>query len=260
MIFTQAEITSWIGTYMWTFFRIGAVLAIAPVISMQMVPVRVRLAFAIALTIVIAPVIPPVPSVDPVSLAGVLITFQQIFIGMVMGFILLMVFAAVMHAGQLIAMQMGLGFASMVDPQNGVSVPMLSQFYIITATLIYLVLDGHLMVIEVLVDSFHILPISVSGLTAAGMIEPLEWGSRIFSGALQIALPAISALLFVNIAFGIMNRAVPQLNLLSIGFPISMLCGFMAVLVSIPQLGTHVQHLFDDALTVVHQLLLAGAG
>src|SRR3989344_3929613 len=169
MTFTSAQLAAWIGAYLWPFCRIGAVLAAVPVIGARSIPVRVRLLFALSLTLVIAPVIPAVPTADPLSPNGVLVTMQQVLIGGAMGFALHLIFSAFVHAGQLVAMQMGLGFASLVDPQNGVTVPVLSQFYVVVASLMFLALDGHLVVIEVLVESFRTMPVSATRLAVAGI-------------------------------------------------------------------------------------------
>jgi flagellar biosynthetic protein FliR len=258
MEFAQSELTAWIGRYLWTFCRIGAALALAPVISMQMIPVRVRLVLAIALTLVIAPLVPPVPQIDPVSPAGVIVILQQLLIGAAMGLVLMMVIATFVHAGQIIAMQIGLGFASMIDPANGVQIPMLSQFYVITVTLLYLAMDGHLMLIEMLAGSFRILPISTAGIGTLGIRELVYHGSAMFTGGMQVALPAIAILLFVNMAFGVLSRSVPQLNIFSVGFPVSLLFGFLALLYSLPQLLTHVKTMFGNAYEFTELILRTG--
>lgn len=258
MNFTSAEITAWIGTYLWPFFRIGAALAAVPVIGARFIPVRVRLLLALSLTLVIAPVIPSMPAVDPLSPDGMLVTLQQVLIGAAMGFALQLIFSAFAHAGQLIAMQMGLGFASLVDPQNGVQVPVLSQFYVVITSLIFLALDGHLVVIEVLADSFYTMPISATGIAAAGLWELSNSASRMFAGALQIALPAMTALLLVNLAFGVMARAAPQLNIFSIGFPLSLILGFVALLLTIPSLIPQSSELFNEGFELMRHLAAGG--
>jgi flagellar biosynthetic protein FliR len=254
MTFTSAQLTAWIGAYLWPFCRIGAVLAAVPVIGARSVPVRIRLLFALSLTLVIAPVIPSVPTVDPLSPNGVLVTMQQVLIGGAMGFSLHLIFSAFVHAGQLVAMQMGLGFASLVDPQNGVQVPVLSQFYVVVASLMFLALDGHLVVIEVLVESFRTMPVSATGLAAAGIWDLVSAASRMFAGAVQIALPAVTALLLANIAFGVMARAAPQLNIFSIGFPLTLILGFVALLLTIPSLIPHVSEFLNDGFGLMRHV------
>ncbi|TAM46763.1 MAG: flagellar type III secretion system protein FliR [Gammaproteobacteria bacterium] len=258
MNIAAADISAWIGTYLWPLFRIGALFGAMPVIGIRMVPGRVRLALALALTLVVAPIIPPAPAVDPLSVAGAMITLQQILIGAAMGFLLSLVFGAFVYAGQLVAMQMGLGFASLMDPQHGVEVPVISQFYLVVVTLVFLALDGHLAVIEVLVESFHALPVSPTGLTVATMWQIVTIGGHLFSGALSVALPALVAMLLVNLAFGVMTRAAPQLNIFSVGFPVTLLFGFVVLLLSLPLLGPQFQGLFDSEFALIRHLFAGG--
>lgn len=258
MNFTGAEIASWVGTALWPFFRIGAALAVVPVIGTRLIPMRIRLLFALSVTLVIVPVIPSAPAVDPLSHDGMLVTAQQVLIGTAMGFSLHLIFSAFVHAGQVIAMQMGLGFASLVDPQNGVQVPMLSQFYVVLASLVFLALDGHLVVIEVLADSFRTMPISATGIAVTGLWDLVSAAGRMFAGALQIALPAVTALLLVNLAFGVMARAAPQLNVFSIGFPMSLILGFVVLLLTLPSLIPQSMELLNEGFALMRHFAAGG--
>lgn len=253
--FTTAEITAWIGTWLWPLFRIGAALGAIPMIGTRLVPARVRLGFALILTLVIAPMAPAPPAVNPLSPAGVLITAQQILIGASMGFSVHMLFQIYIHAGQMIAMQMGLGFASMVDPANGVQVPVISQFYAVLITLIWLALDGHLILIRTLAGSFLTLPVSATGLGGADLWQLSEWAGRMFMGAMQVSLPMVTALLVVNLGFGVMSRAAPQLNIFAVGFPISVLFGFALMLLGIETLGGHFTRMFAETRGLLTVLL-----
>lgn len=255
MQFSAADLSAWIGSYLWPLFRIGALLGAVPVIGTRMVPARVRLVLALALTLVLVPVIPAAPAIDPLSIAGLGVTFQQVLIGAAMGFVLSLVFAAFVSAGQLIALQMGIGFASMVDPQHGVEVPVVSQLYIVLVTLVFLSLDGHLALIEVLAESFHTLPVSPAGLTVASMWDLAAAVGRMFSGALTIALPAMVALLLINIAFGVMTRAAPQLNLFTVGFPITLLFGFLVLLLTLPMVAPQLRELLGAEFEQMRRLV-----
>lgn len=258
MTFTSPEILAWTGQYLWPFFRIGAMVGAVPVIGTRLLPVRIRLGFALVLTVVMVPVIPTTPVVAVLSVDALMITATQIFIGLAMGFALRMVFAAFVHGSQIIALQMGLGFASMIDPQNGVQVPMLSQFYIILVTLLFLSFNGHLMVIQVLVDSFHTLPIGGTGIDAQNLWSLVSAGSGMLAGAVWIALPAVASLLLVNLAFGVMTRAAPQLNIFAVGFPMTMILGFAAILFSLPSIVPQLESLMGDGFTLTRSLVIGG--
>lgn len=254
MIISAAEITAFIGAYLWPLFRVSAMVASSPVFGTRSVPTKIKIMSAIAITSVLVPIL-PVPAVDVFSPLAILIIAQQILIGLIIGFTVQLVFSAVITGGQIVAMQMGLGFSLMVDPQNGSQSPVLSQFYIVLVMLVYLAINGHLVLIEVLAESFKTMPISAQGLVADDFMQVVRWGGNIFAGGMAIALPAIASLLVVNVAFGIMTRSAPQLNIFAIGFPITMLLGFTLVMVTLPNIAPKSISLFSDVYHVLKNIL-----
>lgn len=246
MKFTSADLTLWVAQYIWPFIRIAAFVGAAPIFGTRNVPARAKLIIAVSLTIMVVPILPKVQYVDPLSLAGAVITIHQVLVGLMLGFIVTLVFSALIIGGQSVAQLMGLGFASMMDPQNGVSVPVVGQFYTVLATIIFLILNGHLILIDTLVGSFKTIPIEHYSLLPEKLWEIVLWSKWMFVAALVIALPAITALLLVNVAFGVMTRASPQLNIFAVGFPITILLGFVAMLVTIPYFVPKLQELFDQ--------------
>ncbi len=254
MLFTSADIATWIGSLLWPFTRIAAMLAIAPIFGARLVQLRIRLVMALVLTSVVLPLIPPVPVVEPFSAAGVLITAQQMLLGLAIGFSLQLVFATLVIAGQTIAMGMGLGFAQMVDPQNGVSVPVIGQYYVVLATLLFLSLNGHLALLRLLMDSFTTMPIGVDALGREDFRAIAHWGLRMFSDAIMVALPAVASILLVNIAFGVVSRSAPQLNVFGVGFPVTLALGFVILMFAISNLLPQFQHMLDGAFIAVSLL------
>jgi flagellar biosynthetic protein FliR len=255
MTFSDAQLNSWLATYFWPLMRVGAMLMAAPLFNSRQLPVKIRLLLALQITWIIAISLPQQPSVDVLSHTGLIILLQQILIGVIMGFILQMVFGALVLGGQVIAYSMGLGFASMVDPQNGVQVPVVAQYYLILATLLFLTFNGHLLLIELLADSFHTLPVAVDGITRNDLREVVAWGSRMFAGGLLIALPIMGAMLMVNMGMGVVMRAAPQLNIFSIGFPITMLMGFALIWVTLPNVLVVFNDLLEEAFQLIMQTL-----
>jgi len=253
MLFTSADIGSWIGSLVWPFTRIAAMLAIAPIFGARMVPQRARLVIALLLTWIVLPLLPEVPALDPLSLSGALLTAQQLVIGLAIGFSLQLVFATLVIAGQTIAMGMGLGFAQMVDPQNGVNVPVIGQYYVVIATLMFLALNGHLALIRVLVDSFQSLPVGVDALTREDFRTIAYWGARMFADAVMVALPAVASILLVNLAFGVVSRSAPQLNVFGVGFPVTLTLGFVILVFAIANLLPQMQQLIAGAFTSLGQ-------
>ena len=179
-------------------------------------------------------------------------------IGLAIGFSLQLIFAALVIAGQATAMGMGLGFAQMVDPQNGVNVPVIGQYYVVIATLLFLALNGHLALIRVLVDSFQTLPIGVDSLGREDFRAIAYWGSRMFTGALMVAIPAIVSILLVNLSFGVVSRSAPQLNVFGVGFPVTLTLGFIILVFAISNLLPQMQLLINGALGSVSQLGYGG--
>lgn len=228
----------------------------APIIGTRSVPVRARLIFAIAITMVVFPVIPEVPNIDPVSAEGFLISIQQVMIGISMGLSIRVIFIALELAGQAIGQLMGLMLASMVDPLNGNQVPIIGQFYLLLATLLFLVVDGHLMMIKVLAESFNSMPISAKGVSSNGAWEVLMWTGQIIKTAVVIALPALVSLLIVNMSFGVMTRSAPQLNIFAVGFPIMIILGVIVIFFSLNSFIPHMMEMFDDGILMMQKLVL----
>jgi flagellar biosynthetic protein FliR len=242
-------IGQWVGQHLWPLFRIASFLMVIPIFGTQLVPARVRLGLALLMTIIVVPMIPPVPQVDALSADAVVITLQQILIGVGLGFALTALWQLFVIAGQMIAMQMGLGFASMVDPANGVNVAVLAQIYTITITLLFLAMNGHLVTFEVFIESFRTLPIGLEGLGQAGVWQLAHRISWIFVSAMLIALPAVTAVLIVSISFGVMTRAAPQMNIFALGFPIGLIFGLFAIWVLhanfLPHFEVYARQTFD---------------
>lgn len=257
MEFSSAQLGAWIGSIMLPFFRIGAFVMALPIYTVQGVPRSVRMIFTAALTLAIVPLVPETPAIDPMSEGMLIMVAQQLLIGLTMGFILRLVFAAMVNAGQLIAMGMGLGFASMVDPVNGVQVPVVSMFYMIMAVLLYFAMDGHLVTIQVLRESFWILPIDGGMLKSSVFLEIAKWGTWMFGGAVLIALPAVATTMLTNVSFGVLARAAPQLNMFAVGFPIIIMVGFVTMWITLPYVIPDFTALTGQALEGMGAILRA---
>lgn len=250
---TNEQIGGWVGQFLLPLFRIASMLMVMPVIGTQLVPIRVRLYLSLAICVVLAPTLPPMPQVDAVSLQAMLLIGEQVLVGVMFGFMLQLYFHLFTVAGQIIAMQMGLGFASMVDPANGVSVPVLGQFLLMLVTLLFLAMNGHLVVFEVLAESFVTLPVG-EGLSLDhywALAGKLTW---VIAAGLLMALPVITALLIINLAFGVMTRAAPQLNIFSIGFPLTLVLGMFIFWVGLSDFLAHFQTLTSEALMQLREL------
>lgn len=252
--FSADMLGQWVGQHLWPLFRIASFMMVIPFIGTQLVPARIRLGLALLMTILVVPMLPEVPQVEALSADAVVITLQQILIGVGLGFALTALFQLFVAAGQMIAMQMGLGFASMVDPANGITVPVLAQFYSITVTLLYLSMNGHLVAFDVFLESFRVMPIGLEGLGQGGVWALAHRISWMFAAAMLLALPAVTAVLIVNISFGVMTRAAPQMNIFALGFPIGLLFGLFAIWVLQANFLPHFQQYSEETFEFMRQL------
>jgi len=253
---TDGQIGTWVASFMLPMFRITSLLMTMPIFGTTLVPRRIRLYFALAITVVIAPVLPPMPQVNALDLSALLLIGEQIIIGAGLGLFLQLFFQAFVIAGQIISTQMGMGFASMIDPTNGVSAAVIGQFFTMLVTLLFLGMNGHLVVLETLVESFTTMPVG-SGLLVSNfwtLANSLGW---VMGAALTLVLPAITALLVVNIAFGVMTRAAPQLNIFSIGFPLTLVLGMGILWISLGDILNQYQPLVAEALRTFRDMVRA---
>lgn len=255
MDFLTSQVIEWLSQYVWSLARISGLLMTIVNIGSKTTPVRVRMTMALAITIVVTPILPPTPPIELLSLAAYILIAQQLLIGIAVGFASVLFMQTFVVAGQVIAMQTSLGFASMVDPSNGQSTPVVGQFYMLLATLIFFALDGHLTLIYLTVESFHTLPVGQRALQVPEFEAIAQWFSLLFSAALAMSLSSIVAMLAVNLSFGVMTRAAPQLNIFSMGFAISMIFGLFVLWMTIGSFLGHYQHQWQATMTLVCKVL-----
>lgn len=234
---TSLQLSAWIAAFLFPFARILALIASAPVLGNKQIPAHVKVGVAAMLTFIIAPALDIPPDIEVSSAIGLFVLLQQILAGLAMGFVMRLIFTAVEMAGDLAGMQMGLGFASFYDPVNATNTQVVAQFLGILAALIFLSMNGHLYMLQALAESFHVFPISTSQPSAGGLLVVVSWGASIFIYSLQLALPVIAALMLTNLALGILTRSAPQLNIFSIGFPITLAVGFIMLMLTVPYLA-----------------------
>ncbi|MEW6369311.1 MAG: flagellar biosynthetic protein FliR [Pseudomonadota bacterium] len=256
---TAAEINTWIAGLLWPLTRILGLIAAAPLFGHASVPTSVKVVLGVLLSAIIAPTVPALPAMDPTSWAGLLILVQELLVGLAMGFAMRIVFAAVEYAGELASATMGFSFASFFDPTTQGRSAAISQFMSMVATMAFLAVNAHLVLLAALSESFVSLPISATPLSLTAPLELVRWGARIFSAGLQLSMPILAALLIVNVALGILTRAAPQLNIFGIGFPITLGVGLLTVSVALPYLGTPIVNLFNEGIEAGRRIPRAAA-
>ena len=248
MTFDAGQITGIVARVWWPVLRIGGFVLTAPIIGSSLVPRSARVGFSVALALLLAPTIAVPASLGIFSGAGILAAINQIVIGISIGLVVQLLFDALSLAGQTISMTMGLGYATLLDPQRGANTAVLGQMFTIFGTLIYLCLNGHLALLGSFVRSFQTMPVGteVIGRNFFGAIA--GWGAHVFQSGLLIALPATAALIIVNLALGVVTRAAPQLNLFGIGFPITILAGFFVLIVGLDSVINGIESLIVSSL------------
>lgn len=257
---SSAQLDAWLAMLMFPLARVLGLFAIAPIFGGLGVPRQIRLLIGLAVAFALIPGLPAMPAVPPGSWTGILIIAQQMIIGVLMGFTLRIIFAAVDVAGELIGLQMGLSFAVFYDPQNAGQSPVLSEFLGLLTTLIFLAMNGHLLTLSVLAESFQLLPVGTTPLSGQGFAAAVSWAAVLFSVGVLLSLPVVAALLITNLAMGVLSRVAPQLNLFAVGFPVTLAAGFVVLTISLPYFGAAMENLFDQTFLTLRGVIQAAAG
>ncbi|MGJ7527672.1 flagellar biosynthetic protein FliR [Variovorax sp. GB1P17] len=245
---TSGQLEAWTVAFLWPFIRMLALVSTAPVFGEPWAPRQIKVGIAALLALVISPTIGPFPAVPVVSAGGFWIIVQQVLIGAAMGFSMRLIFTAVLAAGEYIGLQMGLSFASFFDPMSHGSTMVVSRLLNMLAMLIFLALDGHLLMVNALAQSFHTLPIAAGPWVAGGWMFLVLAAGDIFTSGLLLSLPLVTALLTLNLAMGILNRASPQFSIFAVGFPLTLLAGIVMLQLLMPHLGAFLEPRFAQSL------------
>ena len=232
--FTDTQILAWVTPILWPFLRVLALFGSVPVLGQRNVPMRLRVALAFLIAVCAQAALPPMPVVPLDSAAGLLIVVQQIVIGLSLGFAVRIVFSAIELAGEIIGLQMGLNFAGFFNPMTGGDSTAVSRFFGVSVSWLFIVINGHLLLIAAVVQSFNAFPVSAEPFAFLRATQPQVWGAEVFGLGLWIALPLVGMLLFVNLVLGVISRVAQQMNVFAIGFPITVSVGLAGVLATLP--------------------------
>jgi flagellar biosynthetic protein FliR len=234
--FTEAQVTAWLAPFVWPFIRVLAVFSALPIFNRRNVPLRVRVALAAFITATAQPSLPEMPVVPLDSMVAVMLVVQQVLIGVTIGFAVRVVFAAVEYAGELIGLQMGLNFAASFDPVSAGQSTATASFFATMVSWIFIALNGHLIVISAVINSFQTFPVGPEPFAFLSKAMPHRWGAEIFATGLWIALPMVTMLLFVNLVLGFISRVAAQIQIFGIGFPITLGLGLAGLYYIVPAL------------------------
>ena len=249
-----SQLAGWLSQFFWPLVRILALIATAPLFGEKSIPVQIKLGLGLMITLLLAPLLPPVDT--PVfSVAGFWLCIEQMLVGSALGLTMQFAFAAIRMAGEVIGLQMGLSFATFYDPASGLNMPVLAQLLNLLAMLVFLSLNGHLWMISLLADSFHTLPISGGMLNANAFMALCRAGSLIFINGLMLALPMITLLLTLNIALGLLNRVSPKLTVFVIGFHLTLTLGILTFGLLLPLLAPFCEKLMGETFDLLGDIL-----
>lgn len=239
---------AWLSPVLWPFLRVLALFTVAPVFSMRAIPMRVKIGLSLLVAVCAQAMLvdQPVISVNGREALGAVA--QQVAVGMAIGFAVRLVFAAVELAGEMIGLQMGLNFASFFDPASGAQISAVGRFFGNMSLLLFIVINGHLVVLMAVVKSFERFPADGNFLQSLAQMRLYELGTSLFSSAFWIALPMIALLLFVNLTLGIISRVAPQMNIYAVGFPVTLTVGLVGIAATLPMLEQPVLALMQQAI------------
>lgn len=243
-VLALGEVTALYHTLLWPLLRASSFVAVAPVLGARSVTPRARLTLALALAVILAAVIPSPPVMAAFSADWWLAALQQVVVGLAVGFVFLLAFEAVSLGAEAISATAGLSFAQLTDPVRGTQSGVLSGFMSVIAILVFLAMDGHLQLVDALATSFTLFPVGGELPGAAQFDLWLRFSAIIFTGAAQVALPVLTALLAANLALGLVSRAAPALNLFAIGFPATLLLVLVAMWAWLPAISAPLGDLF----------------
>jgi flagellar biosynthetic protein FliR len=247
---TEAQLAAWVSPIFWPFLRVLAVFTTAPVFSMRAIPVRAKVALAFFVALATQASLPDMPVIgfDDPQVMGVVV--QQVGVGLAIGFAIRLVFSAVELAGEVVGFQMGLNFAAFFDPTINAQSSAVARFFGQMTSLLFLAMNGHLMVLIAITRSFHSFPLDQNFLETLKQMKLQRLGADLFASALWIALPMIGMLMFANLAMGIISRIAPQMNIFAVGFPITLVVGLIGITVTLPMLDQPFMALMERAVEV----------
>ena len=235
--------------------RVGGLVMTAPVFGHTLLPIRVRLGIALALTVVVIAAVPP-PAALPTTFLGMVgALIMEVALGALLGSVAQFIFAGVQIGGQLAGVQMGFGFATLIDPQSHAQTTVVAELQQLLVLFLFLVLDIHHALIAALIDSFRAAPLGAVVLAGAGLQEAVRMAAELFVLGLRVAAPVMTALLLSNLALGVIARTVPQLNVFVIGFPVNIGLGLFVMGAALPFTVRLLAQQFDGVEPALNSLV-----
>jgi flagellar biosynthetic protein FliR len=250
MVLTSTQLAAWAGFVFWPLVRVLALIATAPALSHRALPVRAKVAMGVAVTLVLAPDVhaPPLGQSLDALFVGTLV--RNLLVGATLGFAVRILFTGIELAGQMMGLQIGMSFGGFFNPEATDTDNPVANFVSLLVLMLFLSMDGHLMVLYGLRQSFDVFPIAGDGPHAMAFDAIAGLGAQVFSIALSISLPILAVMLLINVVLGVMARVSPQLNLFAVGFPVTLCAGLMVLFLFIPHLEAPIRVTLERTLSI----------
>ncbi len=227
--------------------RISSLFVTSPLFGRRNLPTIFKIGFSFVVAILLVNVVEVPESISTFGMYEfAILAMKEFMIGVILGFVSYLVFAAIYLAGQLIDTQMGLGIVSVIDPASNIQVPVTANFYYTLAMVIFLTMNGHYILIEALVKSYSILPVGAAALTDSMMAHFVNIMAQMFIIGFKISAPVIAAILVCDVALGILARTMPQMNIFLVGLPLKILLGFVVIMITLPAFIMILNYMVDS--------------
>ncbi|MBI5837310.1 MAG: flagellar type III secretion system protein FliR [Candidatus Eisenbacteria bacterium] len=244
--------------FLLAFARVAGILASGPFFGGRAVPTQFKLGAALFITLLVLPGLKPGGvALPPTLLLTCLSVFREVAIGAAVGLLAQLVFTAVQIAGELLGLQMGFSMMNLVDPSTGASVPVISEVYGLFASLLFFALDAHHLFVRGVFASFELAPLGVAGFQPAVGMALAGAVGKVFVMALELSGPVLAALFLADVALGLVARTIPQMNVFTVGFPLKIALGLVALGMTLPMLAGVLERQFS-ALEIAVRTLLRG--
>ena len=242
------------------FIRVGAILMFMPVFDSKSIPLFFKVALAFATSMMLFPMLglESLPVFGNVFLLGVRV-IAEILIGLVIGFAIKLIFAGIQLAGQLAGYQMGMALANVMDPASSQQVPLLAQFTNLFGLLIFITINAHHWFIKALKHSFEIVPPLSASFSGSLMAQIIQMSGNVFVIGIQVGAPVIAAMLVTSVAFGLIARTVPQMNVFIVAIPLKIGVGLLFLGFSLPYFSAFLQKIFSGLGRNIILMLMAMA-
>ena len=248
-------LVSIIGALALASIRVGSFFLASPLFGYRIIPLQARIVISFAISFLIYDKV-DIPNIE--SLAGFplfSIILVELLIGVTSGLLLTILFSASNLAGEKIAASTGLSFAGLIDPESGAQTPVLSQILSLFMIVVFLSLNGHLLAISVILESYNILPIGSTNINLSMIKLGIDAGGLMFKFGALIMLPVVVGITLLNVIIGIVTRSAPTLNLFSFGFPITMIFAFFLLYVCSITIGSNFSNLTNVSVDFISRLV-----